>query len=230
MTSTRLARRCHNQRADRKWYVHSKRRHSVVRQQNSRRLWSVCRNDFSRICFAFAGRFWEVHTGIQNPSRPMTLLPPQSRAAGSDGCCRSQSLAHTTTQSIAIQYARQGVRVNAILPGFMDTPITRQVAGQYESSEAMRAARGQDATRPPRHCMGRGQCGALPCLRRGGLRQRRMPAGGRGAELRRCVKRGDRRATYAGPRDGAHSCLRRGGREGEQWRRTGARRRGKDPL
>jgi NAD(P)-dependent dehydrogenase (short-subunit alcohol dehydrogenase family) len=45
------------------------------------------------------------------------------------------------TQNIAIQYAKQGIRANAVLPGFMDTPITQQVVGQYESGEAMRAAR-----------------------------------------------------------------------------------------
>ncbi|MFP4893999.1 SDR family NAD(P)-dependent oxidoreductase [Paraburkholderia sp. EG304] len=51
------------------------------------------------------------------------------------------------TQSMAIQYAKQGIRANAILPGFMDTPITAQVSGQYESAEAMRAARA--AKTPP---------------------------------------------------------------------------------
>ena len=51
------------------------------------------------------------------------------------------------TQSMAIQYAKQGIRANAVLPGFIDTPITQQVAGQYESGEAMRAARA--AKTPP---------------------------------------------------------------------------------
>lgn len=51
------------------------------------------------------------------------------------------------TQSMAIQYASQGIRANAILPGFIDTPITQQVASQYESLEAMKAARA--ARTPP---------------------------------------------------------------------------------
>lgn len=51
------------------------------------------------------------------------------------------------TQAVALQYAKQGIRANAILPGMIDTPlIYRQIAGQYDSAEAMRAAR--DAKTP----------------------------------------------------------------------------------
>jgi NAD(P)-dependent dehydrogenase (short-subunit alcohol dehydrogenase family) len=51
------------------------------------------------------------------------------------------------TQSVAMQFAKQGIRANAIMPGMMDTPlIYKQIAGQYESGEAMRAAR--DAKTP----------------------------------------------------------------------------------
>ncbi|MGL4812077.1 MAG: SDR family NAD(P)-dependent oxidoreductase [Beijerinckiaceae bacterium] len=46
------------------------------------------------------------------------------------------------TVGIALQYARDGLRCNAILPGLMDTPlIHQQISGQYESTEAMLAAR-----------------------------------------------------------------------------------------
>ncbi|WP_156858069.1 SDR family NAD(P)-dependent oxidoreductase [Oceanobacillus sp. AG] len=46
------------------------------------------------------------------------------------------------TASVAIQYADQGIRVNAILPGFMDTPlIYKQISDAYDSVEDMIAAR-----------------------------------------------------------------------------------------
>lgn len=46
------------------------------------------------------------------------------------------------TVSTAMQYARQGIRANAILPGMMDTPLVyKQIAGHYQDVEQMRAAR-----------------------------------------------------------------------------------------
>ena len=46
------------------------------------------------------------------------------------------------TRAMAIRYARDGVRVNAVMPGVMDTPlIYGQIAGQYESQQAMIDAR-----------------------------------------------------------------------------------------
>ena len=46
------------------------------------------------------------------------------------------------TRAMALQYAKRGVRVNAVMPGLMDTPLIHtQIAGQYESVDAMVAAR-----------------------------------------------------------------------------------------
>ncbi len=46
------------------------------------------------------------------------------------------------TVGIAMQYAKQGIRANAIMPGMMNTPlIYKQIAGQYKSAEDMVKAR-----------------------------------------------------------------------------------------
>ena len=56
------------------------------------------------------------------------------------------AVVHMTT-SIGLQYARQGIRANAIAPGLMNTPMVhKQIAGQYASTEAMVKAR--DAMSP----------------------------------------------------------------------------------
>jgi NAD(P)-dependent dehydrogenase (short-subunit alcohol dehydrogenase family) len=46
------------------------------------------------------------------------------------------------TVGLALQYARHGIRVNAIMPGLMNTPlIYQQISGQYSDAEAMAQAR-----------------------------------------------------------------------------------------
>ena len=43
---------------------------------------------------------------------------------------------------MALQYAKDGIRVNSVLPGVMDTPlIYRQISGQFEDIEEMRRQR-----------------------------------------------------------------------------------------
>jgi NAD(P)-dependent dehydrogenase (short-subunit alcohol dehydrogenase family) len=51
------------------------------------------------------------------------------------------------TAGLALQYAAKGIRVNAIMPGFMNTPlIHQQISGQYKTADEMVAAR--DALSP----------------------------------------------------------------------------------
>jgi NAD(P)-dependent dehydrogenase (short-subunit alcohol dehydrogenase family) len=46
------------------------------------------------------------------------------------------------TMGLALQYAKEGIRVNAIMPGLMNTPlIFQQISGQYATTEEMVAAR-----------------------------------------------------------------------------------------
>jgi NAD(P)-dependent dehydrogenase (short-subunit alcohol dehydrogenase family) len=46
------------------------------------------------------------------------------------------------TMALALQYAKQGIRVNAIMPGLMNTPlIFQQISGQYKNAEEMVQAR-----------------------------------------------------------------------------------------
>ncbi len=46
------------------------------------------------------------------------------------------------TMGLALQYAKDGIRVNAIMPGLMNTPlIFQQISGQYATADEMVAAR-----------------------------------------------------------------------------------------
>ena len=46
------------------------------------------------------------------------------------------------TMGLALQYAKDGIRVNAVMPGLMNTPlIFQQISGQYENAEEMVKAR-----------------------------------------------------------------------------------------
>lgn len=59
----------------------------------------------------------------------------------------AKAAVNSFTQGLALQYARDGIRANAIMPGLMNTPlIFQQISGQYASAEEMVAAR--DASCP----------------------------------------------------------------------------------
>jgi NAD(P)-dependent dehydrogenase (short-subunit alcohol dehydrogenase family) len=54
----------------------------------------------------------------------------------------SKAAVNHLTASIALEYARKGIRANVIMPGMMDTPhIQAMIAGQYASPEEMMAKR-----------------------------------------------------------------------------------------
>jgi NAD(P)-dependent dehydrogenase (short-subunit alcohol dehydrogenase family) len=51
---------------------------------------------------------------------------------------------NNATVALAIQYARNGIHANCIMPGLVDTPlIYQQISGQYGSVEEMVKARKQ---------------------------------------------------------------------------------------
>lgn len=54
----------------------------------------------------------------------------------------SKAAVNQATVAIALQYASQGIRANAIMPGLIDTPMVRQqISGHYSSVDAMIEAR-----------------------------------------------------------------------------------------
>ena len=54
----------------------------------------------------------------------------------------AKAAVNQATVALAMQYARHGIRANAILPGAVDTPlIYREISSQYASVDEMRAAR-----------------------------------------------------------------------------------------
>ncbi|RRD59039.1 SDR family oxidoreductase [Comamonadaceae bacterium OH2545_COT-014] len=56
----------------------------------------------------------------------------------------SKAALNQATVALALQYASQGIRANAILPGVIDTPLVyQQISAQYASVEQMRHARRQ---------------------------------------------------------------------------------------
>lgn len=54
----------------------------------------------------------------------------------------TKAAVNQATMALAMQYARQNIRANCIMPGLIDTPlIYRQISGQYASVDEMVAAR-----------------------------------------------------------------------------------------
>ncbi len=74
------------------------------------------------------------------------------------------------TRALAIEYARFGIRVNALAPGFIETALTARV---LEESAGQQVAARAHALAPLRHIRGRRQGGAVFRLRRVLLHHRR---------------------------------------------------------
>ena len=54
----------------------------------------------------------------------------------------TKAAVNQATVALAMQYARQGIRANCIMPGLIDTPlIYKQISSQYETTDDMVAAR-----------------------------------------------------------------------------------------
>ncbi len=54
----------------------------------------------------------------------------------------AKAAVNNLTMGIALQYAKEGIRANAIMPGLMNTPlIFQQISGQYRTADEMVAAR-----------------------------------------------------------------------------------------
>ena len=62
----------------------------------------------------------------------------------------AKSAVNNFTMGIALQYAKDGIRANAIMPGLMNTPlIHQQITGQYKDADEM--VRARDAACPMGH-------------------------------------------------------------------------------
>lgn len=59
----------------------------------------------------------------------------------------SKAAVNNFTMGLALQYAKDGIRVNAVMPGLMNTPlIHQQISGQYKDADEM--VRARDAACP----------------------------------------------------------------------------------
>ncbi len=90
----------------------------------------------------------------------------------------SKAGVNALTQNLALTNAKHGVRANAVMPGFIDTPMAVDAPAAALGLDRADYARLPGRPRPPRpsgHGLGRGPRRPLPGLRRGPVHHRRGP-------------------------------------------------------
>jgi NAD(P)-dependent dehydrogenase (short-subunit alcohol dehydrogenase family) len=63
----------------------------------------------------------------------------QSSIGGNAAYIASKGAIASLTKTMAVDHARQGIRVNALMPGVIDTPMPARSLKRYADPEAMRA-------------------------------------------------------------------------------------------
>ena len=78
------------------------------------------------------------------------------------------------TRALAIEYAARGIRVNAIAPGYIETPIATEYWNTFPDPEAGEETRLRPASAEAHRASGgSGLDGGVPGVRRGTVHQRR---------------------------------------------------------
>ncbi len=94
------------------------------------------------------------------------------------------------SRSVAGTYAKQGIRVNTVVPGLMHTPLVEyrlaRTRRRERPAEADRRAQRRGADGAYGRCVGRGARGAVPGVRRGAVHHRAPRSSSTAAAPRRC--------------------------------------------
>ena len=101
------------------------------------------------------------------PSSTSRRWPPIAAASTLTAYKVSKAGVNALTQTLAVAHARDGIRVNAIMPGLIDTPMAVDASRPGPGGRPRRAGRGAGpsrATRPPGHRLGRRPRRAVPGL------------------------------------------------------------------
>ena len=98
-------------------------------------------------------------------SRPPT--PRCSRSPSSAPYAVTKAAALALARQVARDYSGEGIRVNALCPGWIDTPLQHAVLGEFRRPRALSGGgAGPRAARAHRHARGGGEARLLPALGR----------------------------------------------------------------